>query len=257
MDTETRGETQPLTALVTGAASGIGEAIAKASAAAGMAVCCADLNEAGAARVAGELREQGHVASSVRTDVTSFADVEQMVTAAAGLTGRIDVAFSNAGGAQGKAAPFLELDPDAWDTMLSRNFTAAFYVGLAVARHMAEAGGGTIVYTSSQLAFVAYPGLTHYAAAKAGVSHLVRSMAVELAPHDIRVNAVAPGPTATPGTETHFSKPDVQEMHNQKIPMKRLGEPAEIASAALFLASSASSFVTGTTLLVDGGYTLA
>lgn len=169
---------------------------------------------------------------------------------------RVDVLFANAGGSRGDAVPFLELDVATWQTMLDRNLRTAFVSGSVFARHMARHGGGSMVFTTSQLSFVTRPGLAHYAAAKGGVAQLVKGMAVDLAAHNIRVNAVAPGPTHTPGNADWFSRPEVEAEHARALPIGRVARPEEITGAAMYLASDDASFTTGATIVVDGGYTI-
>lgn len=244
------------TAVVTGAARGIGEALALGAHRAGYAVVCCDIDGDGAARTATCIDSEGGTALGVATDVTNVVQVRTMVDAALELTGRIDVLFSNAGGSRGGLVPFLEISQDEWVSTLELNLSSGFYVGQAVARHMAANGGGAIVYTSSQLSSVTVTGLAHYCSAKGGLAQLVRAMALELAPVGVRVNAIAPGPTETPGISEALRSEDVRERHRRTIPMGRVGQPEEMVGAALYLASDAASFTTGTTVFVDGGYTI-
>jgi NAD(P)-dependent dehydrogenase (short-subunit alcohol dehydrogenase family) len=214
-----------------------------------------DINGDGAELMAQEIAAGGGDAFAVRSDLTDLGDVESMLTAVLDRRPRVDVLFSNAGGISG-FVPFLELSPQDWRHTIEMNLFSAFYVGSVVARHMAATGGGAIVYTSSQLASVARQGMIAYTTAKAGIEHLVRGMALELAPHGIRVNAVAPGPTEHSGTREVFAQPDVVEFHERMIPMGRAARPDEITGAAIYLASDAASFTTGSILTVDGGYTI-
>jgi NAD(P)-dependent dehydrogenase (short-subunit alcohol dehydrogenase family) len=241
-------------AVVTGAAGGIGRALAEGAAREGAAVVCADLDERGASQVAASIRAAGGSAAAVGGDLVEFAAAERLLAVAREEIGGCDALFANAGGSRGETAPFLELDPESWRRMLDRNLTVAFNTGLVFARHMAASGGGAIVFTSSQLSEVVRPGLAHYSAAKGAIRQLVRAMAVDLAPHGIRVNAIAPGPTATPGNREFFARPDVAETNRRLVPLGRVAEPSEMAGAAVFLASAEASYVTGATLFVDGGY---
>lgn len=240
------------TVVVTGAASGIGEAIARRAAGEGARVACVDRDEAGARAVADAL--DGAIA--VGCDVTDFAAVEHSAATVVDHLGPMDVLVTSAGGSRGEAVPFVDLDPETWHRMIDRNLTGTFYCGLVYGRAMAQRGQGAIVLISSQLSQVVRPGLVHYSAAKGGISQLVKGMAVDLAPAGVRVNAVAPGPTQTPGNAAWFARPEVEAEHARIIPLGRVARPDEIAGAVIHLASEEASFTTGATLLVDGGYTV-
>jgi NAD(P)-dependent dehydrogenase (short-subunit alcohol dehydrogenase family) len=243
-------------AVVTGAAGGIGAALAQAAAREGAAVACVDLDGSGAARTADEITRTGGTALGLQADLRDFAAVEDVIDQVAGTLGPVGVLLANAGGSRGEVVPFLGLHPEIWDRMLDRNLRTAFNCGLVFGRHMAEHGGGAIVFTTSQLSIVTRPGLAHYAAAKGGVTQLMKGMAVDLASHGIRVNAVAPGPTETPGNRAWFSQPEVRAANQAAIPLGRVARPEEIAGAAMYLASDEAAFTTGATIVVDGGYTL-
>ena len=244
-------------AVVTGAASGIGQAIAGGLAARGAAVACLDVDGTGVRQTADLIGAGGGHALAVHCDVTDWDALQQAVSAVVEDLGGIDLVVTSAGGSAGDVCDFLDLDPQRWRRMVDRNLTSTFYTSLAFARRMAEDGdGGAIVCISSQLSEVVRPSLAHYCAAKGGVRQLVRAMAVDLAAHDIRVNAVAPGPTWTPGNRELFSRPEVRERNERSIPLGRLAEPDEMVGAVAFLASPEASYVTGATLFVDGGYTL-
>lgn len=238
--------------VVTGAARGIGAAIARGAAHAGARVACIDVDGPGAVSTASTL--DGAIA--VDCDLTDFAAVE-----AAGVTiterlGRIDGLVTAAGGSRGEARPFLEIDPTVWHTMIDRNLTTTFHTALVFARLMAAEHAGSIVLVSSQLSGVVRPGLAHYGAAKGAINQLVRGMAVDLGPLGIRVNAIGPGPTETPGNATWFARPEIQEQHERQIPLGRVAQPEEMAGAVVHLLSEESSYTTGAILLIDGGYTL-
>jgi gluconate 5-dehydrogenase len=148
------------------------------------------------------------------------------------------------------------MDPQTWHHMIDRNLTSTFHTALVIARMMAADGGGSIVLVSSQLSVVVRPGLAHYSAAKGAINQLVRGMAVDLGSHGIRVNAIAPGPTITPGNAAWFSQPDVEQFHAELIPLGRPADPDEMWGGAVHLLSDESSFTTGAVLMIDGGYTL-
>jgi NAD(P)-dependent dehydrogenase (short-subunit alcohol dehydrogenase family) len=243
-------------AVITGAAGGIGDALARAFAAEGAAVVCLDVEGRRAEEVAADITSRGARAWGWRCDVTDPDEVEASAARALELMGGLDILCANAGGSRGEMIPFLALDLPKFQAMIDRNLTSVYLCCAAFGRHIAEDGGGAIVVTSSQLGEVVRPGMSHYAAAKGGVKQLVKAMAVDLAEHGIRVNAVAPGPTVTPGNREMFERPEVREANLRTIPLGRIAEPEEIVGAALYLASDEASFTTGATLLVDGGYTL-
>jgi NAD(P)-dependent dehydrogenase (short-subunit alcohol dehydrogenase family) len=219
-------------------------------------VACVDLAEDAVKEVAAAIDESGGRAISVVADVTDLEQVERMHATASDVFGGIDLLLANAGGSRGEMIPFLELEPHLWQRMVDRNLTSVYYCSLVCARQMATNGGGAIVVTSSQLSEVARPGMSHYAAAKGGVRQLVKAMAVDLAAYGVRVNAMAPGPTLTPGNRAMFERPDVAETNRRTIPLGRVADPQEMVGAVVYLASEEASFTTGTTIFVDGGYTI-
>lgn len=243
-------------AVVTGAGGGIGRALAIGVAVEGADVGCLDLNAQTAEATAGAIRELGRRAVAAGCDA---ADEPQMAEAFEFIErelGSVRVLFASAGGSRGQVVPFLDLTPDHWRSMLDRNVTSVFTSGLVAGRHMAQRGGGAIVVVSSQLSEVVRPGMAHYCAAKGGVRQLIKGMAVDLVRHGIRVNGIAPGPTMTPGNREWFERPDVAAVHERIIPLGRIAQPEELVGGALYLASDEASFAVGTTLMVDGGYTL-
>jgi NAD(P)-dependent dehydrogenase (short-subunit alcohol dehydrogenase family) len=240
-------------AVVTGAGSGIGRAIALAFAAEGARVLCADINAAAARQTAQAIRAAGGQALARQVDVSRRTAVERMVSTALAAWGRVHILVAAAG--IGPSAPFLDLAEAEWDRVLEVNLKGLFLCGQAVGRHMAEAGGGVIINVTSQLSEVAQAGSAHYMASKGGAKLLTKAMAIELAAYGIRVNALAPGLTNT--AMTRLDTPDGRASRAKlfdHIPMGRAAEPDEIAQAAVFLASDEASYVTGASLFVDGGY---
>jgi NAD(P)-dependent dehydrogenase (short-subunit alcohol dehydrogenase family) len=237
--------------VVTGAAGGIGAAIARRVGAEGATVACVDLDLAGAQATAEALPD----AFAIGCDLTGFAAVEALAAEVVDRVGTPWGLVTAAGGSRAETVPFLELDPATWQRMIDRNLTATFNCGLVFARLMAAEGQGSIVLVSSQLSTVVRPHYAHYVSAKGGVAQLTRAMAVDLADSGIRVNAVAPGPTRTPGNAAWFERPEVVELHHRTVPMRRVAEADEIAGAAVYLLSDEATYTTASTITVDGGYT--
>jgi glucose 1-dehydrogenase len=236
-------------AIVTGAGSGIGHAIAEAFAEAGAAVCVNYFGyEDEAKALAGRLPK----AIAVKADVSSAADVAAMVASVRQELGVPTVLVNNAG--IEKEVPFLDLDERTWDTILGVDLKGPFLCTQACARAMREAGsGGSVVNISSIHEDFSFPGFTPYCAAKGGVRMLMRNLAVELAPYGIRINNVAPGAIATPINQATLADQVKLETLHKIIPLGRMGRADEVAQVALFLASDAASYVTGSTYYVDGG----
>ncbi len=239
-------------AIVTGAARGIGRAIAERLAADGLKVVVADIDGDAAEEAAAEIGRAGETTLARQVDVADGEAVEAMVAGAVAAFGRVDVLVSNAGIMD--RAPFLEMTEAFWHRVLDTNLTGAFLCGQAVARQMiAQGGGGRIVNVSSNSGIFGGRGRAAYGASKAGIVNLTQTMAIELAEHGILVNAVAPGPTKTSDAQPDEPWPSVRA----RMPLGRWGQPDEIAAVAAFLASEACSFTTGHVWCADGGYTVS
>ncbi len=239
-------------ALVTGGASGIGLACARAFAAEGAKVVIADLaREKGEAAVEA-LQEAGADALFVACDVGDKAQVDALIEATVAAFGRLDVALANAGIV--KAGDFLEFSEEDFDAVLRVNLKGVFLTGQAAARQMAkQGGGGTIVNMSSVNAVLAIPAITPYVVAKGGVNQLTKVMSLALADKGIRVNGIGPGSIRTDVLASVLDDPEKLKGMMMRTPMGRVGEPEEIASVAVFLASDESSYITGQTIYPDGG----
>ena len=244
-------------ALVTGGAQGLGLAIAEAFCAAGAAVTVADINAEAVKAAAEGLSAEGGKAFSVTCDVSKEEQVAQAVNTAAELMGGLDIVVANAG--VSVRAPAEEMTLDQWNKVIDIDLKGVFLCDREAGRYMLSHGGGSIINMSSIIGIVGNTtGNTNYAAAKGGVSSMTKVMAVEWAQRGVRVNAIAPAQTATKLIEGLMERdPNTLKYFEAHIPMGRLGKPCEIAAAAVFLASDATSFVTGQTIAVDGGVTVA
>jgi NAD(P)-dependent dehydrogenase (short-subunit alcohol dehydrogenase family) len=242
-------------AIVTGAAMGIGRACAEALATAGAAVLLADIEDDAGRQTADAIAKAGGTARFARVDVTSMSDMEAMTAIALEAFGGIDILVSNAARAIGGAVD--EIDETTWNTVLSTNLTSVWRGMKLCVPEMKKRGGGAIVSMSSVQSLTGFHGWAAYAAAKGGINALTQQAAIDLAPHKIRVNAVAPGTIMTPLNEKIFQahpNPDALiRSWNEAHPIGRFGEAREVAEAVLFLASDRASFITGTILRVDGG----
>lgn len=241
---------QDRVALITGGANGIGAACVRRFALEGARVVFADRDEAAGAALAAELGPATHF---VAGDVTSKSFAQTCVDAARERFGRLDILLNNAGITH--ASSFLDLDEADFDRVLGVNLKSYFLFGQAAARAMvAQGGGGTIIHMSSVNAILAIPDQVPYVVSKGAVNQLTRVMAIGLAPHDIRVNAIGPGTIATElARKAVMGSPEARVKLLSRTPMRRLGEPDEVARVAVFLASEDASYMTGQTLYPDGG----
>ncbi|MDE1173744.1 MAG: SDR family NAD(P)-dependent oxidoreductase [Parvibaculaceae bacterium] len=247
---------QDRTAIVTGAARGIGKAIATSFALEGAKVMLCDVDEEEGQAVADELVRQGLTAAFRYCDVAERLDVRNLVRATCDQFEALDIVVNNAGIAAG--GDFLTLSEESFDEVIRTNLKGTFLVAQAAAQEMVrqvEAGGrpGTIINMSSVNGVVALPGQTAYCASKGGIQQLTKSIAVALAPHGIRVNAIGPGSIETDMLAGVNSTPGAMETILARTPLGRIASPGEVASIALFLASDLASYVTGETIYVDGG----
>jgi len=244
-------------AIVTGGASGIGRETAQEFAANGARVCVADVNEPGGAETVALIEAAGGEAIFVRTDVTSEREVEAMVRLTVARFGRLDIAFNNAG-TSGRFATVAELTEEDWDRAVALNLTSVWLCMKHEIPAMQASGGGSIINTASKAAKVPAPRMPAYVATKAGVIGLTMSAALDFGPDNIRVNALLPGPTATPMLIQEGTKGlnRTLDQLGDRLPLRRIGQPREQADAVLFLASDQASFLTGQAVVVDGGSSL-
>ncbi|MFI5783259.1 SDR family NAD(P)-dependent oxidoreductase [Nocardia sp. NPDC051570] len=243
------------TALVTGSTSGIGRAIAEAFATEGAHIVVSGRRLEEGAKVVAGIRERGGTAEFVAADLAQGAETITVLAAEAAVAagGRIDILVNNAGYI-GEGGPSVDFTEDAIDTALATNIKAPFLLTAALVPGMVGNGGGTVINIGSSNAIIGMPGYAMYGATKAALHSLTTSWAAELGPLRVRVNTIAPGPTATEANEPNL---DMMELLMAGVPSRRLSQAEEIAAAALFLACDESANVHGATISVDGGLTAA
>ncbi|MDQ3952196.1 MAG: SDR family oxidoreductase [Actinomycetota bacterium] len=241
-------------AIVTGASRGIGRAIALGFAEAGADVAVAARSVGDLETLAKEIDSLGRRALVVPTDVTKREDIENLIDRTVAELGGIDALVNNAGGSN-FTSPLVGLRPPGWDKLLRLNLDSVFHGTQLAAQKMLEHGGGSIIQISSVAGIEGAPGLSPYSAAKGGVRLFTQAVAKELAGSGVRVNAIAPGWIETPLNDWMTKDDGILQAIVGMIPMGRVGQADEVVGAALYLASDASSFVTGATLVVDGGQT--
>ena len=243
-------------ALITGAGSGIGKAIAEVFAKEGARVV---INyhpggKHGGGELAEELSKRGADAMAVAANVDSRSEVEAMFQQVLSRYARLDIAVNNAGIEIKR--PFVDVPDDEWHRVIGVNLYGAFVVAQLAAQQMIrQGGGGKLLFISSVHEDIPFPGYTSYCASKGAIRMMMRNLAMELAPHKINVNNIAPGAIATPINEPVLKNPQARKYAIEEIPWGRFGKPEEVASVALFLASADSDYVTGSTYYVDGGLT--
>jgi NAD(P)-dependent dehydrogenase (short-subunit alcohol dehydrogenase family) len=248
-------------AIVTGGGRGIGKAVAQGFAKAGAKVAITsrkinDLEAAGA-----EIRSFGGEALPVQAHLAKAEEINRMVATVLDRFGRVDILVNNAGTSPAMGS-VLDSDERLWDTVINLNLKGLYYTSQAVARVMKKQGGGRIINVASIDGFKPEPGVSIYSISKAGVRMVTQAFAAELAPYNIRVNAIAPGPISTKMLDSHWLHLPPEEAQKAKealgrlTPLGRVGEPEEIAGAAIYLASDASSYTTGAEIVIDGGVLL-
>lgn len=241
-------------AVVTGASRGIGRAIALGFGEAGADVAVAARNEGDLKSLADEIEEKGRRALVVPTDVTERGQIENLFERTERELGSPQILVNNAGGTR-FMAPITALRPEGWDKNINLNLNAVFHATQLAAQRMVANGGGSIIQIASVAGITGSPGLSFYSAAKGGVRMMTQAVAKELAESNVRLNSIAPGWVATDLNANLRADESSNKFVTDMVPMKRWGEPEEIVGAAIFLASDASSFVTGATIVVDGGQT--
>ena len=241
-------------AFITGGSRGFGRVIAQAYAEAGAdVVICGRRGADAEAAAAAVARETGRRTLGLQTDVTDAGAVDGAVARILDTFGQLDILVNNAG--INVRRPIEEFSDDEWRAVVGTNLDGPFYCCRAVSRHMKERRSGRVLNISSMMAVASLPGRVPYTAAKAAVTAMTRTLALEWANHGINVNTLCPGPFLTEMNQPVVNSPEQFEFFRTRIPLGRWGNPPEIAGAALFLVSDAASFVTGATLYVDGGWT--
>ncbi len=242
-------------AIITGARRGMGKTHALKLAGAGCKVVVSDISEEDCQKVVDEVEKAGGEGLALKCDVSKKKEVDELVKKTVDKFGKVDILVNNAGIAQFK--PFLELTEEEWDRTLSINLKGCFLCAQAAAREMAKQKSGNIVNIASVAMGqqgVGFPNIAHYCASKGGIVAMTEALALELAPLGIRVNVVAPGMIETPMIDPITQDPKAMEGLMARVPLKRVGKPEEVSNLVLFLASDASSYMTGAAVVIDGGW---
>lgn len=239
-------------AIVTGSGRGIGKGIAIGLADAGADVVITARTPADTEKVVAEIRAMGRKAMAVQADVRDAAQINNVVAQCIKEFGKVDILVNNAGGHF--VVKTIEMSENAFDAILRENLKSQFIFSQTVAREMIKHNqGGSIINMASMAAFRNYQYNAAYGIAKAGIVNFTKTFALDMAPYNIRVNALAPGYIMTEGTEKLYNEPEINKMVHNIVPMKRFGIPEDVAGAAIYLASDASKYVTGHTMVIDGG----
>jgi len=243
---------QDKVAIITGSTKGIGRGMARRFATEGASVVICGRSEKEGKKVAREIGNSGHSAIFVKTDVCSEDDVENLMELTIKEYGKIDILVNNAG-AKGFDGPFYEMSLEMWKMKIDTDLTSVFLCSRAAAKRMIKQKAGRIINIGSIYSLASAEGTAAYSAAKGGLIQLTRAMAIDLAPYNILVNAIAPGAIATESTTELFQSDEYKD-HIGHILLKRPGTIDEVSAVAVFLASDEASFITGETIVVDGGF---
>ncbi|ETX05588.1 SDR family oxidoreductase [Candidatus Entotheonella palauensis] len=239
-------------AIVTGGGTGIGHSIALAMASCGADVVLASRQLSPLQAAADEIRAQGRCAVPVQTDIRHPDQVDALIETAVRIFGRVHILVNNAAGSFLSAA--RKLTPKGWQAVVDTTLNGTFYCSRAIGQHMIERGGGKIINITATLHYKGSPGMIAPTAAKAGVEAMTKTLALEWAKFNILVNAIAPGPIQTEGSEQNlWSDTAFRDMVQRGVPLARFGNPEDIANMAVYLASPAGDYITGATMVVDGG----
>ena len=242
-------------AIITGARRGMGRTHALALAKAKARIVVSDISQEDCEKVVEEIKKQGGEAMAVKCDVSKKEEVDEMVKKTMQKFGKIDILVNNAGIADFK--PFLELSEGDWDKTLDINLKGYFLCAQAAAKEMVKQKSGIIINITSVAmgqVGIGFPNIVHYCASKGGIVGMTEALAVELAPYNIRINAIAPGLIETPMIESVKQDSKTMEGMLARVPMRRIGKPEEVSNLVLFLASDESSYMTGSTVVIDGGW---
>lgn len=241
--------------LVTGAGQGIGKAIAFALANEGSTVVVNDIKEETARTVSEDIVARGEQAITIKADISKREEVEDMIEKTIRSFKRIDILVNNAG--VQTETPFLDLSEEEWDRIIDTNLKGTFLCSQLAAREMVKQGGGKIINISSIHEFFARSNIAHYAASKGGIAMLTKVMALELARYKINVTAIAPGAVATGMNADLLSSPQKLAEMSSKIPWGRIATPEEVAKVAIYLVSQDAEYIIGSTIYMDGGFSLS